>query len=88
MPSYDWRAATAGSMMISPASSPGDHAACDAEIARLRERAERDEATVDALYEYATTYRNDPGMALACDDILGIIGREQAQDRSDEKESP
>ena len=45
-------------------------------------RAERAEATVDALYEYATTYRGDPGMTLACEDILGIIGsKEESRDQ-------
>jgi predicted amidohydrolase len=40
MPSYDWRATTAGNAAISPSNAPGDHAACDAEITRLRARVE------------------------------------------------
>jgi hypothetical protein len=44
---------TAGNTAVSPANAPGDHAACDAEMTRLRRRAEAAEAKLAAELDAA-----------------------------------
>lgn len=81
---------TTGNMTVSPVSSPGDHAACDAEMTRLRERAERAEAKLAAITELPPLYIGtvaEGNAVVSRPDILAIIGPEQTQERSDEKEA-
>ena len=55
MPSYDWRATTAGNMTVSPG-SPLEHVACDTAIAGLRARAEAAEAALAEIREAVATF--------------------------------
>jgi len=79
MPSYDWKAATAGNTAISSASASGDHVACDAEIGRLRARAEAAEAKLATLAAHNRGHLKLPGSCcphLALEN-LAIIGSEE-----------
>jgi hypothetical protein len=73
---------TAGSMSVSPLNAPGDHAACDAETARLRARADAAEAKVAEMRQVAVTFRNRYAGTLgdqASDVICGVL---QVADRT------
>ena len=79
MPSYDWRATTAGNMTVSPG-SPLEHVACDTAIAGLRARAEAAEAKLAAIRDRCLERRwaphVDPETVQALIGILAIIGSE------------